>query len=355
MTTETLSLGTSYAAHVARKLSVVVLIALALVPALIAALTLGPSGIPAEDVVRTLLGIDVPRRSEIIVWNIRLPQALSAIVAGAGLAVAGAAMQSILRNPLASPFTLGISQAAAFGAAFAVMILGTGARRGMNASELALIDPTTTALSAFVFSLGAAAVVIGIARWRGAAPEIMVLSGVALGALFSAGTAFLQFFADDVQLAATVFWTYGDTARADWQKLGLLSLITGLVCAHALTQAWTYNALDVGDETARGLGVRVDAVRIVGMILASLVTAVSISFLGIIGFVGLVAPHMMRRLVGADHRFLMPGVIAAGGLLLLLADTVARLILSPLVLPVSVLTAFLGAPVFLYLLLRGRR
>jgi iron complex transport system permease protein len=173
--------------------------------------------------------------------------------------------------------------------------------------------------------------------------------------LFSAGTMFLQFFADDVQLAAMVFWTFGDTARVDWSELELIAAVTGLACLYFLSQSWNYNAIDAGDETARGLGVRVDRLRITGMVLASLLTAVSIAFLGIIGFVGLVVPHMLRRVIGADHRFLLPASILGGGLLLLLADTAARLVLSPHVLPVSVLTAFLGAPVFIFLILRGRR
>lgn len=344
-----------YRAYTTRKLVIVGLIGLALAPALVAALSLGPASVPATEVVRTLFGVEVPRRSEIIVWNIRLPQALAAIVAGAGLAVAGAAMQSILRNPLGSPFTLGISQAAAFGAAFAVMILGTGTRQGANAASVAIQDPAVTMLSAFAFSLAGAGIITLVARLRGAAPEVMVLTGVALGSLFSAGTAFLQFFADDIQLAAIVFWTFGDTARVDWSELTILTGVTALACLYFLAQSWNYNAIDAGDETARALGVRVDALRILGMVMASLLTAVSIAFLGIIGFVGLVVPHIIRRLIGAEHRFLLPASILGGGVLLLLADTAARLVLSPHVLPVSVLTAFLGAPVFVFLILRGRR
>ena len=349
------SVGAGYRAYTTRKIVIVALLALALIPALIAALSLGPAAVPADEVARTLLGQEVTRKSELIVWNIRLPQALSAIVAGAGLAVAGAAMQSILRNPLGSPFTLGISQAAAFGAAFAVMVLGTGTRQGANAASVAVQDPTTTMIWAFAFSLIAAGIITLIARLRGAAPEVMVLTGVALGALASAGTAFLQFFADDIQLAAIVFWTFGDTARVDWSELAILSAVTGVACVYFLAQSWNYNAIDAGDETARGLGVRVDRMRIVGMVMASLLTAVSIAFLGIIGFVGLVVPHMVRRVIGADHRFLLPASIFGGGLLLLLSDTAARLILSPHVLPVSVLTAFMGAPVFIFLILRARR
>jgi iron complex transport system permease protein len=262
-------------------------------------------------------------------------------------------MQCILRNPLGSPFTLGISHAAAFGAALSVMLIGSGISFGGDAGQAA--NPYLTTSAAFVLSLAAAGVIIGISRMRGATPEVMVLTGVALGALFTAGTMFLQFFADDQELAAMVFWTFGDTSRADWGELAILSVMCALSFVFFMVQAWSYNAIDAGDETAKGLGVRVERVRLLGMLVASLVTAVIIAFLGIIGFVGLVVPHMVRRLIGSDHRFLLPASILGGGLLLLLSDTVARLLIAPHVLPVSVLTAFLGAPVFIALILRGRR
>jgi iron complex transport system permease protein len=219
-------------------------------------------------VVRALAGVGKSKRFHIIVWQIRLPQVLTAVVAGAGLAVGGTVMQSILRNPLGSPFTLGISHAAAFGAAFSVMILG-------------------------------------------------------------AGTMFLQFFADDVQLAAMVFWTFGDVARAGWNELAVLAVVTLSATLYFISNAWNYNAVDAGDETARGLGVRVERVRLTGMLAASLVTAVIVSFLGIIGFVGLVCPHMVRRLIGGDNRFLLPASAVLGALLLLVSDTAARLIRAP--------------------------
>ena len=194
---------------------------------------------------------------------------------------------------------------------------------------------------------------MAISKIRGASPETMVLSGVALGALFTAGTMFLQFFADDVQLAAMVFWTFGDTARATWSELGFLSLITLAATIYFIFNTWNYNAVDAGDETAKGLGVKVERVRLLGMLIASLVTAVAVAFLGIIGFVGLVCPHIVRRLIGGDHRFLLPATVVAGGLLLLASDTAARLVMAPHLLPVSIITAFMGAPVFLYLIVRG--
>ena len=164
---------------------------------------------------------------------------------------------------------------------------------------------------------------------------------------------FLQYFADDMQLAAMVFWTFGDAARANWHEIALMAVVTVMAAVYFQANSWNYNAIDAGDETARGLGVRVERVRLLGMLTASLVTAILVAFLGIIGFVGLVCPHMIRRLIGSDMRFLLPGSMVCGALLLLASDTVARLILTPRVLPVSVLTAFLGAPVFIFLIIRG--
>ncbi|BCS88977.1 FecCD family ABC transporter permease [Pseudodesulfovibrio sediminis] len=344
-----------YKRYISWKVGLVVLLAGLLVTSLVVAVSLGAAGIPLDEVAKSLLGGAVSRRHDVIIWNIRLPQALTAIVGGAGLAVAGTAMQSILRNPLGSPFTLGISHAAAFGAAFSVMILGGGIMTSANADTINITSPFITTVVAFSFSLAAAGVIIGVSRLRGATPEVMVLTGVALGALFTAGTMFLQYFADDVQLAAIVFWSFGDTARASWSELGVITAVTVGASVFFLGNSWNYNAIDAGDETARGLGVRVERVRMVGMLLATLVTAVIIAFLGIIGFVGLVVPHMARRVIGSDHRFLLPASILGGGLLLIVSDTAARLVLAPHVLPVSVLTAFMGAPIFIYLIIRGQR
>ncbi len=317
------------------------------------AISTGAARIPVTDVFQTLIGLGESKRYQIIVWQIRLPQVLAAIVAGAGLSVSGAVMQSILRNPLGSPFTLGISHAAAFGAAFSVMILGSGTMTSSQIGAVTLTNPAVTTATAFVFSMFAACFIVAVARLRGTTPETMILAGVALGALFTAGTMFLQFFADDVQLAAMVFWTFGDTARATWQELSVLTGVTLAAALYFMANAWNYNAVEAGDETAKGLGVRVERVRLLGMLVASLVTSVIVSALGIIGFVGLVCPHMVRQLIGADYRFLLPASFLLGALLLVVSDTAARLILAPHLLPVSILTAFMGAPVFLVLIMKG--
>lgn len=342
----------AYEHYLASKRLVIISTALLLAVAFMVALSLGAAQVPLSEVIKSLVGTEVGSRHQIIVNKIRLPQAVTAMIAGAGLALSGAVMQAILRNPLGSPFTLGISHAAAFGAALSVMILGSGTMS--SSGSITITSPILTTVAAFTCAVLAAALIIAISRRRGATPEIMILSGVALGALCTAGTMFLQFFADDIQLAAMVFWTFGDTARASWPEITLLGAIVGAAALYFFANAWRYNTIEAGEETALGLGVNTRRLRLIGMLLSSLVTAVIIAFLGIIGFIGLVVPHLMRRLIGADHRFLLPASMLAGGLLLLGADTAARLILAPNVLPVSVLTAFLGAPVFLYLIIRGR-
>ncbi len=343
----------NYLRYVNWKTGFIVILFLVSVTAIVVSISLGAANLSLAEVASSLAGMSTTKRCDIIVWNIRLPQTLTAFITGAGLAISGAAMQSILRNPLGSPFTLGISHAAAFGAAFSVMILGSGIMTSSGADTINITSPFITTISAFSSSLLAAAIIVGISRLRGATPEIMILTGVALGAFFTAATMFLQFFADDVQLAAMVFWTFGDTARASYRELGIITIFTVTISIYFFANSWNYNAIDAGDETARALGIPLDRIRMIGMLLASLLTAAIISYLGIIGFVGLVVPHMVRRIIGADHRFLLPASFLGGGLLLLISDTVARLIMLPHILPVSVLTAFLGAPIFLYLILKG--
>ncbi|MFZ0135002.1 MAG: iron ABC transporter permease [Desulfobacterales bacterium] len=348
------TLNPAYARYTGRKTVLLFAGLLVLVAAILYGISTGAARISIADVVRGLAGIGESERVRIIVWQIRLPQVLAAVVAGAGLAVGGAVMQSILRNPLGSPFTLGISHAAAFGAAFSVMVLGSGTMSSTTVGAVTISNALLTVGSAFACSMLASLFIVAVARIRGATAETMILAGVAMGALFTAGTMFLQFFADDVQLAAMVFWTFGDVARASWKELAFLAAVTVAGMIYFFLNAWNYNAVDAGDETAKGLGVKVERVRMAGMLAASLVTAVIVAFLGIIGFVGLVCPHMVRRFIGGDNRFLLPAAAVAGAVLLLVSDTAARLILAPHLLPVSILTAFMGAPVFLLLIVRGR-
>lgn len=342
----------NYQKYIRRKyLKISLMLGLGLVFLMVSIAT-GSVKIAPVDLIQVLLG-NPQGNMTTIVWNIRLPRSLAAIAIGSGLGMTGVAMQSILRNPLGSPFTLGIANAAAFGAALSIVIFHTGEVSIRSATGITINNPLTTTVSAFVAALVATAVLLAIAPYKRASPEVMILVGVAISSLFAAGTMFLQYFADDVQLAAVVFWTFGDLGRATWRDLGFMTVAVGLSGLYFWLNRWNYNAIDAGDETAIGLGVNVSQVRLVGLVIASLVTALMVSFVGVIGFVGLVAPHAMRRLVGDDLRFLIPATAIAGANLLLVSDILARTILSPQVLPVAILTAFMGAPLFIYLLIRG--
>lgn len=348
------AVSSAYSRYIGRKFSFLFLSILLLILLFLYSIAVGAANVSVTDVARVLLGENLGN-SNTIIWQIRLPRALTAIVAGIGLSVAGVSLQSILRNPLGSPYTLGISHAAAFGAAFSVIVLGSGTMRSTGADAVMLNNPYITTTVAFLFSMLTTFILLAIAKYKGASPEVMILTGVALSSLFTAGTMFLQYFADDVQLAAVVFWTFGDVGRADWGDLAIISAVVIPATLYFYLNCWNYNAIDAGDETAKGLGVDVEKIRLWGMLIASLVTAFIVAFLGVIGFVGLVCPHISRRFVGDDQRFLLPASCLVGGLLMLGSDTAARMMMAPHVLPVAILTAFMGAPLFLYLLVRGYR
>jgi len=347
-------LSPDYERHVGRKRIFLFGLAAACLVMGIFSVSRGAVSIPVADVVSTLLG-GGEAKWRIIVMNIRLPQTLAALLAGGGLSLAGTVMQSALRNPLGSPFTLGLSNAAAFGAAFSIIVLGTGSMQSSAVNAVTIVNPWLTTGAAFLSSLLCMGIVLVISSVTRGMPDVMILAGVALSSLFTAGTMFLQYFADDSQIAATVFWTFGDVSRASWRDIPLMGGLLAAAFLLFFLRRFDLNAVDCGDETALSLGVPASRIRMEAMVVTSLLSAVMVALLGVIGFVGLVCPHMLRRFLGSDHRFLIPGSVLMGGLLLLAADTGARLAFAPRTLPVSVFTAFLGAPVFLALIARRRR
>ena len=280
-----------------------------------------------------------------IIWELRLPRIFMSIIVGMGLAVAGTVMQGVLKNPLASPYTLGIASAAGFGAALAI-ISGIGF---LGTPYLWIIS------NAFLFALLSSFLVLGLSKLKKASSETLILSGVAMMFLFSAMTSFLQYTGTTEEIAAVVFWLMGDLSKTTWLKVGIVSVIVFGTLPLFIKYAWDFNALSTGDETAKSLGVNVERVRLGGIILSSLVTAGTICFVGTIGFIGLVAPHISRMIIGGDHRFLLPTSCLIGAILLLAADTAARTILSPLILPVGILTSFLGVPLFVYLIIKRKK
>lgn len=284
------------------------------------------------------------------VQGIRLPRVVCAIISGAGLALAGAVLQSVLENPLASASTVGISQGAGFGATFAILLV-IPAITGASAS----VNMTMTALFAFVGAMVSSLVVLAFSRLGLLRPESIILVGVALSALWAGGSTIIQYFADDVDLSKVMFWQFGDLGRATWSQMSFM-FVVGLICAvYFFANRWNYNALQNGGHVAGGLGVSVDRVRVLGVLFASIMAAAMVSFVGLINFIGLIAPHIARRVVGNDYRFLLPASLVLGAIIMLASDLIARMIISPIILPIGAITSFLGAPLFLYLLYRGYR
>ncbi len=316
-------------------------------------LVIGASSISISEIIQ-LIGGEGDAVKHQIIFNIRLPRVLSAVLAGTALSVSGTVMQSILKNPLGSPFTLGISNAAAFGAAFAILILGAGSTQSHAGDAILINNPYLITISAFFWSLVSTAIILLMARFKDASPETMILTGIILGSLFIAGTTGLEYFAEDVQLSSIVFWTFGDLGRASWQEFYILLAVISPSLLFFMRNRWNIRSLNTGDETANSLGVNVEKIRIQVMLVASITTAVAVSFFGIIAFVGLVVPHLVRRMIGSDERFLIPATALFGGVFLLASDILARSIIAPVILPVGILTSFIGAPLFIFLLFKGR-
>lgn len=316
---------------------------------MVAFAALGATDTRAGDILATLLALAKGERlttAQKVILHLRLPRVVMAVIAGVGLAVSGAAMQGITRNPLVSPFTIGISNAAAFGASLAI-VFGLG------------IAPDTgfgIVLTAFALAFLCAALVYLVSLRVGMTPEAIVLTGIAVNYLFSAATSVIQYFADEYRLAAAVAWAFGSFNGAEWREAGVMAAIVGLCFIGLYSQAPTLNALSGGDDqVARSMGVNPARVRIFTGMLSVLATASVISFTGVIGFVGLAGPHIARLLIGGDHRFLLPFSALAGAILMLVSDTIGRLILAPVMIPVGIVVSFLGAPIFINLILTRRK
>jgi iron complex transport system permease protein len=338
---------TLYGVITGRKILCLLVITPAILGSFLVDIMTGAASLPAGQVVTAIFSPESAERSvQVIVWTMRLPIALMAIVIGASLGLAGAEMQTILDNPLASPYTLGISAAAGFGAALAIAL-------GVGFMPLAkqLIVPA----NAFFFSILCCLLIYFTARIKRASSETLVLVGIALLFLFNSLLGLVEYVGNPEQVKAIVFWLFGSLMKTTWSTLGVTAAILLLILPLLLADVWKLTALRLGDEKARSLGIEVERLRLKGFILVSILTATSVSFTGTIGFIGLVAPHMARMLVGEDHRFYLPLAALVGALILSVASILSKVVIPGLIFPIGIITSLTGIPFFVWLTMSRKR
>ncbi len=310
-------------------------------------LALGPARYPLSEVLSALFfPQDASLQTRVVIWDIRMPVALMAISVGGCLSLAGAQMQTILANPLASPFTLGISAAASFGAALG-LVAGVAIFPGA-------VNVMVT-VNAFVMAMAASFFIYLFSTFRGVTVQTIVLLGIALVFTFNALLSLLQYLASEQALAAVVFWTMGSLTKATWGKVYATFGILVISVPFFARNAWALTALRLGDLKAASFGVNIRSLRLKTLLAVSLLAAIPVSFVGTIGFVGLVGPHIARMLVGEDQRFFLPAAILCGALMLSATSVVSKMILPGAVLPIGVITALVGVPFFFALIFADRR
>ncbi len=330
----------------------VVFIALCVVAAIVVsglALTIGdyPIGFihSYEILWDHIIGNPADHTEDFIIWKVRTPRILTGILAGFGLAVCGAVMQSILKNPLADSYTTGVSSGASFGATLAIA-LGISIA---GAGGYALVA------NAFVFSLIPVLVIVTVAKMRGASPTTMIMAGIAVMYIFNATTTLIKLSVSDATLSQLFDWSVGSLDNSSWRQVEIMGLfvIAGYVTLQLMGRR--LNVLSTGDESAKAMGVDSNSIRTICMLITSLIAASIVSFTGLIGFVGLVCPHIARLIIGSDNRYLIPASAAFGSALLLGSDLVGRMVISPDIIPVGVITSFIGGPLFLWLIIRQKK
>lgn len=317
-------------------------------------LTLDLGSLSFFDVLHIIFNKNDPsisRSDRILVWDIYMPRIACGLLAGFALGVSGAVMQCVLRNPLGSPYTLGISNAAAFGASVGIVLNG-GAIIGQSQATIMIDNPYLVTASAFIWAMIGTGIIVLLVTITKVDANTMVLAGVAISSIFSAGISALQYIYNEYALSAIVFWQFGSLGKATWDELKIVAAVAIPIIVFFIWKRWDFNALDNGPDVAKSLGVNVDGLRIATLVLSALMTAVVVSFMGIIAFIGLLGPHMIRMIIGSDHRYLIPGSMFLGAIILLIADCVGQSLFT-FTLPVGIITSFLGGPLFLFLLIKG--
>lgn len=351
---KTLSVSEQYNVAKAKKIAIILILLALVFLFFVVSVFVGSGTLSFKEVFLAIFnkGSETAR---LIVRRIRFPRVLAALIAGGGLAVSGLVMQTVLKNPLASPTTLGVSNAAVFGANFAIIVVGAGAFHSTHGSWLSISNPYLVSTFSFLSAIIAAGSILLLARLKNLNASAIVLAGVAVSAIFQAGTTLIQYFASDTQVASAVYWTFGDLGRASYKTDLIMFIVVAVSTLFFFLKRWDFSAMSGGIAYAKTLGVNTRFMTIMSLLFASLITSVTVSFLGIIGFVGLTAPQFMKRIVGDDYRFLLPSSFLAGALLLLISDILGRLPIFGTSVPVGVVTSLIGGPVFLAILLRRKK
>lgn len=330
----------------AQRIALLLLLLMVILALLVLDFMLGPTGISFRTLWHAILQPDsVPAAVRVIVRDIRLPYALMAIVVGMALGLAGAEMQTVLNNPLASPFTLGVSSASAFGAALAI-VLGIGIP--------GIPGQWFVSANAFIFALLATLLLDGVSRWLRVSSSGVVLFGIALVFTFNALVSILQFVATEETLQGLVFWTMGSLGRASWPGLTVLVVMLTLVLPGSMCNAWRLTALRLGEDRAMSFGIDIRRLRLGALLRISILSALTVAFVGPIGFIGMIAPHIARIIFGEDHRFYLPASALIGALVLSVAAIAAKNLIPGLIIPVGIVTSLAGVPFFLTTVLRHR-
>lgn len=351
---KTLSVSEQYNVAKAKKIAIILILLALVFLFFVVSVFVGSGTLSFKEVFLAIFnkGSETAR---LIVRRIRFPRVIAALIAGGGLAVSGLVMQTVLKNPLASPTTLGVSNAAVFGANFAIIVVGAGAFHSTHGSWLSISNPYLVSTFSFLSAIIAAGSILLLARLKNLNASAIVLAGVAVSAIFQAGTTLIQYFASDTQVASAVYWTFGDLGRASYKTDLIMFIVVAVSTLFFFLKRWDFSAMSGGIAYAKTIGVNTRFMTIMSLLLASLITSVTVSFLGIIGFVGLTAPQFMKRIVGDDYRFLLPSSFLAGALLLLISDILGRLPIFGTSVPVGVVTSLIGGPVFLAILLRRKK
>lgn len=351
---KTLSVSEQYNVAKAKKIAIILILLALVFLFFVVSVFVGSGTLSFKEVFLAIFnkGSETAR---LIVRRIRFPRVIAALIASGGLAVSGLVMQTVLKNPLASPTTLGVSNAAVFGANFAIIVVGAGAFHSTHGSWLSISNPYLVSTFSFLSAIIAAGSILLLARLKNLNASAIVLAGVAVSAIFQAGTTLIQYFASDTQVASAVYWTFGDLGRASYKTDLIMFIVVSVSTLFFFLKRWDFSAMSGGIAYAKTLGVNTRFMTIMSLLLASLITSVTVSFLGIIGFVGLTAPQFMKRIVGDDYRFLLPSSFLAGALLLLISDILGRLPIFGTSVPVGVVTSLIGGPVFLAILLRRKK